>query len=234
MKPSIVLVHGHCHGGWCWDRVRPMLAAAGYPTFTPTLIGMGNRVSLLNRHIGLEAHVSDLQQFLVDRELRDVVLIGHSYAGMVITGAASREISRIRRLVYLDAPVPRDGESLFDCLPGIEALFRASVVDGWRLDPPDPAWWGVTDEADRVWVASKVTPISLATCDERLIAPGNPADAIPKVYIRCTQSSLPQSIAVDLRGTSGWDVTEVDGCHDIMVTNPDRLVNVLTRYCDQE
>jgi pimeloyl-ACP methyl ester carboxylesterase len=192
---------------------------------------MGERVHLLSRDVGLSVHVGDLEQFLEDEDLRDVTLVGHSYGGMVITGAASRTIERIRRLVYFDAPVPRHGDSLFDCLPALAGLFRASAVDGWRLDPPDPSWWGVTDAADRAWVSKHVTAVSLATCEERVDAPGNPTERIPRVYLRCTGSSLPESIADALRSQPGWEVMDIDAGHDAMITDPDAVVTALRACC---
>jgi pimeloyl-ACP methyl ester carboxylesterase len=228
---TFVLVHGHCHGAWCWERVTPGLTATGHRVFTPTLVGMGERVASLSRATGLTAHIADLDQWLRDQDLEDITLVGHSYAGMVITGVASRSLERVRQLVYIDGPVPRDGESLFDCLPGLTDLFRASAVDGWRLDPPDPNWWGVTAEPDREWVANHVTPIAIATCEERLDAPGNPTDRIPRTYLRCTGSSLPETIVAKLRDQPGWRVEEIDGAHDAMITNPDAVIRALLACC---
>lgn len=228
---TIVLVHGHCHGGWCWERVVPGLEVAGFRVFTPTLLGMGERATLLGRDVGLSVHVADLVQFLEHENLHDVILVGHSYAGMVITGAASHAIDRVSVLIYLDAPVPRHGESMFDCLPALAAPFHAIAVDGWRLDPPDPIVWGITDPADRAWVARQITPVSLATCESRLDAPGNPTDTLPRVYLRCTASPLTGPIADSLRGRRGWKVLDIDAGHEAMVTHADAVVTTLRACC---
>ena len=114
---TFVLVHGAWHGGWCWKRVRPLLESRGHLVFTPTLTGLGERSHLLARETGLETHIADVVNVIRWEELSEVVLCGHSYGGMVISGVADRVPDRIRSLVYLDAFVPSDGQSLFDFLP---------------------------------------------------------------------------------------------------------------------
>ena len=108
-----VLVHGAWHGGWCWERLREQLPGAR--VYTPTLTGLGERADLLSPAVSLRNHIDDVVQVLEGEDLRDVVLVGHSYAGMVVTGVAARVPDRLARLVYLDAVVPKDGQSLFDC-----------------------------------------------------------------------------------------------------------------------
>src|SRR5512147_74848 len=107
---TYVLVHGAWHGGWCWRRVADRLAAAGQRVFCPTLTGLGERAHLLTRQVNLSTHIADVVGLLEAEELSDVVLCGHSYGGMVITGVAARAKSRLRQLVYLDSAVIEDGE----------------------------------------------------------------------------------------------------------------------------
>src|SRR4051812_20687830 len=114
---TFVLVHGAWHGAWCWNRVRRQLQAKGHEVFTPTLTGLAERSHLLSREIDLKTHVTDVTSLLQWEDLSDVVLCGHSYGGSVISGAAARAGDRIGALVYLDAFVPRDGESVHDMLP---------------------------------------------------------------------------------------------------------------------
>jgi pimeloyl-ACP methyl ester carboxylesterase len=114
---TYVLIHGGWHGGWCWARVAPILRAAGHDVYAPSLTGLGDRVHLLSPSVRLETHIEDVLGVLSYEDLRDVVLVGHSYGGMVITGVADRAADRVSHLVYLDAFVPRDGECLLDLLP---------------------------------------------------------------------------------------------------------------------
>jgi pimeloyl-ACP methyl ester carboxylesterase len=117
-KPAFVLVHGAWHGGWCWKKVAPLLRAAGHDVFTPTLTGLGERVHLLASEIDLATHVDDVLGVLEYEDLTNVVLVGHSYGGMVISGVAERAGSRLARLVYLDAFLPENGKALRDYAPG--------------------------------------------------------------------------------------------------------------------
>ncbi len=107
----------HHGGGWVWRKVAPRLRAAGHVVYTPTLTGLGERVHLATRETGLTTHIDDIVNTLVFEELTDVVLAGHSYGGMVITGVVDRVPERIGRLIYLDAVVSEDGEALVDLLP---------------------------------------------------------------------------------------------------------------------
>ena len=147
---SFVLVHGGWLGAWCWRRVRPLLQAAGYEVFAPTLTGLGERAHLLSPDIGLMTHVQDVVGLIEAEELQDIVLVGQSYAGMVITGVADRVPERLSHVVYLDAFVPRDGQSLADLvgpemMANLEQAARAQG-SGWRVPPLPPQACGVTDE----------------------------------------------------------------------------------------
>jgi pimeloyl-ACP methyl ester carboxylesterase len=117
MMATHVLVHGAWHGGWCWRKVTPLLRAAGHEVYTPTLTGLGERVHLGGPHIDLEMHIQDIVNVLEYGDLRDVILTGHSYGGMVITGVAERAADRLSHLIYLDAFVPSNGESLLGYMP---------------------------------------------------------------------------------------------------------------------
>src|SRR5687768_18076653 len=114
---TFVLVHGAFVGGWCWRWVAPYLRGAGHDVYCPTLTGSGERVHLASPRVDLATHVEDVVNVLHYEDLRGVVLVGHSYGGMVITGAAERVSERLARLVYLDAFVPQDGQALADLLP---------------------------------------------------------------------------------------------------------------------
>ncbi len=163
---TFVLVHGAWHGSWCWKRVRKALQSAGHDVFTPTLTGVADRSHLASPKVDLETHVADVANLIRWEELDDIVLCGHSYAGCVITGVADRLPERLRALVYLDAFIIENGQSLHDTLP---PRARAAQVegankdgDGWRV-PPIPAEFFKVNVADRAWVDAQCTPQSLAT-----------------------------------------------------------------------
>jgi pimeloyl-ACP methyl ester carboxylesterase len=157
---TYVLVHGGAHGGWCYRYVATILRSAGHDVHTPTLTGLGERAHLLDPGIDLDTHITDVVAVLHYEDLRDVILVGHSYGGMVITGVADRALDRISHLVYLDAATPVNGESLAElAAPLMNAARRqARVVDGVELvlypgTEPLPNY-GVTDPDDIAWMGA--------------------------------------------------------------------------------
>src|SRR5512146_1921364 len=132
---TFVLVHGAWHGGWCWQKVIPFLEAAGHEVYAPTLTGMGERAAELSPDIGLDTHIQDVAGLLQEKNLHGVILVGHSYGGMVITGVVDQAPERIAHLVYLDTFVPRDGESMSNVVPFLGTYLRKQAQahgDGWR------------------------------------------------------------------------------------------------------
>lgn len=235
---NFVLVHGGFHGGWCWRRVADRLRAQGHAVWTPTLTGMGERSHLLSASVDLETHIADVMGVLEYEDLEQVVLVGHSYAGMVITGVADRAPGRLARLVYLDALLPEDGESSLDVL-GAEA--RQQVAAG----PADPAGlplvmsatesaksFGVTDPGDVVWLASKLTPMPIAGLTQPLSL-AKPAISVPALYVTCsltTPDGMKSSLArAQARAASdpAFRLVSLAAAHDAMVTHPDETAAIL-------
>ena len=134
---TYLLVHGAWHSGQCWERVVPLLASAGHRVLAPSLTGYGDRAHLLSRDVGLDTHVDDIVRLITEEDLTDVILVGHSYAGLVISSAANRIPDRIAHLVYLDAMVPEDGESAVDVMPITQDLIDSALRSdsGWRVPP---------------------------------------------------------------------------------------------------
>jgi len=128
---TILVAHGAWSAGWAWKKMHPLLAARGHRLVTPTYTGLGDRAHLAHRGIDLDAHIEDLLAVMLYEDLRDVVLLGHSYGGMVATGIAERALERVSLRVYLDAFVPRDGQALFDLVsPEALAELLAGIADG--------------------------------------------------------------------------------------------------------
>src|SRR5580693_4255371 len=154
-----VLIHGAWHGSWCWARVRRLLAAGAHRVFTPTLTGVGERSHLLSRDVGLDTHIDDVANLMIWENLRDIVLVGHSYGGVVVRHVADRMPDRIRSLIYLDAFLPENRNTLFDYLPDNGEGDRKLAVahgDGWRV-PPKPASFFAVNAADAAWVDRQCT-----------------------------------------------------------------------------
>ena len=159
---TFVLIHGGWHGGWCWKRVTPYLHAAGHEVYTPTLTGLGERSHLASPETNLSIHIQDVLNVLLYEDLTDIVLVGHSYSGMVITGVADRVPDRVRRLVYLDAFVPEHGQALRDLFRPLASQAAAPevvVLDGWRVPYPyRERPFGITAASDVQWVSTKSRP----------------------------------------------------------------------------
>jgi pimeloyl-ACP methyl ester carboxylesterase len=228
---TFVLVHGAWHGGWCWRRVQRALQAAGHEVFVPTLTGLAERSHLLTRETNLSTHVADVVNLLHWEDLAEVVLCGHSYGGAVISGAGDRAPHRIASLVYLDAFVLQDRESLFDVLPEAAREEQMEGVrtsgDGWRI-PPVPAEVFNVNAADRAWVDSQCTPHPLAAFQEPLRLGGG-LGAIPgRSYVFASDwTGTPFGADYERAKAAGWRTCEVACGHDVMLDDPDFLIREL-------
>jgi pimeloyl-ACP methyl ester carboxylesterase len=228
---TFVLVHGAWHGGWCWQRVKPLLQARGHAVFAPSLTGLGDRAHLLHDDIDLATHVEDIVQLIQSYDLSDIVLVGHSYGGMVISGVAEHAEAEIRSLVFVDAFVPEDGKSLFDHLTEErreqnEALAAGS---GYRTLPPPAAAFFKVNEKDCAWVDAKCVPQPYKTFIERPRLTGARERIEKKTYVRAENypAAYFAGFLERLKADPAWRVTSLPCGHDIMVDMPERLAEIL-------
>jgi len=228
---TFVLVHGSFGGGWVWQKVTPFLRRGGYEVYTPRLTGLSDRSHLLDCGVNLTTHITDVASLLFYEDLSDVVLVGHSYAGMVITGVAANVPERLKLLVYLDAYLPSDGQNEFDLWPAEErAAAQADMVAGRGLrQPPPPAILGITDPEMADWVYARFTPHPLATYDQPVPAGNAQSNALPRAYIRCTAglwTSRFAPFAAKARA-AGWKVHKLATGHMAMLTAPREVAELL-------
>jgi pimeloyl-ACP methyl ester carboxylesterase len=233
---TFVLVHGGGHGGWCWQRLAPLLRAAGHDVYTPTLTGLGERSHLLSPDIDLDTHINDVVGVLKYEDLSDVILVGHSYGGMVITGAADRALSRVGHLVYLDAAIPRDGESLYIVAQPMMEMARreARLVNGVELvlwpDSEAVKYYGVTDEQDLKWMLPKLTPHPWKCFEQPLNLANEPAVlSLPRTNINCTATLQARRSEWRERALQADRVWEIETGHDLMITEPRKVADMLLR-----
>jgi pimeloyl-ACP methyl ester carboxylesterase len=233
-RVAYLLVHGAYRGGWSWDRLAPLLEAEGHVVLRPTLAGQGDRRSELAPGIGLRSHVHEIAALLASRAADEVVLAGHSYGGMVISGAAHALPDRVRHLVYVDAPVPGDGQSLFDLLaPERRAELAALARDrGEGLSiPVTERLSTVADPDDARWIRERLTPQPLAAFTEPVSLRSERAAALPGTFIRCTATEgIPSPISRSgdrVRHDPRWRYHEIAAPHDVMVTAPRALADIL-------
>ena len=226
-KPTFVLAHGAWHGGWCWKKVVPLLRAAGHDVFAPTLTGLGERAHLLAPEIDLATHVDDVLGVLEFEDLDHVVLVGHSYGGMVVSGVAARAGPRLARLVYLDAYLPEAGKALRDYEVGAALDEMANARgDGWRLPSFGVAQdFGVADQDDAAWVDARLGDQPYRTFTQPLDPAADAGDGIRRAYILTTQDRFVPHAARAKQ--AGFDYYELFSAgHDSMVTQPAALVEV--------
>jgi pimeloyl-ACP methyl ester carboxylesterase len=234
---TFVLVHGAWHGGWSWRLVADRLAAAGHRVLTPTLTGLGERSHLLSRQVSLATHVADVSAVLRFEDLHDVILVGHSYAGMVITGVAARDPGRIARLVYYDAFLPDPGQCALDLLPShIGQHFTALAErdgEGWLIPQRPLAALGVSDANASAWLAPRLVPQPLATYTEPLQA-APPAGELPGSFIVCTGWAAVFTPCAEKARALGWPIHAIDADHEALATAPDLLAGALLKTAGEE
>jgi len=243
---TFVLVHGGWHGGWCWQKVIPFLEEASHEVYAPTLTGLAERASELSPDVGLDTHIQDIVGLLEEKNLHGVILVGHSYGGMVITGVVDQVPERIAHLVYLDTFMPRDGESLAAISPMVICLLRKQAQahgDGWRVDPLGSPY-GVTRDPDRSWLLSKLTPQPLKTLEQPLhLKIPAIVSTKPRTHIYCTSGDFFSSFMQHLQvyreipypwrrralppREAGWRLRQLPTGHDAMITAPRELADLL-------
>ncbi len=241
--PQFVLVHGAWHGAWCWARVLPLLRVAGHDVHAVTLTGVGDRAHLLSPDIRLRTHIDDVLNLIRFEELDEVVLVGHSYAGMVITGIADSLLQQgsraLRHLVYLDAVVPNSGESWSSHQPPetVEARIKSAVMRGNTkvILPPDAKVFGLKG-ADHEWVTRRMTPQPfLLYIDPLSFDPGRLAE-LTRTFIACTSPALPTlaNIRSRVQQQDDWQLLELETGHDAMISAPTELAEILLQCLENK
>jgi len=226
---TFVLVHGAWHGAWCWQRVARLLRSGGHDVFTPTLTGVGERSHLFSPSINLDTHILDVVNEMKWQELRDVVLVGHSYGGMVISGVAEKMEKAIASLVMLDAFMPEDGQCVLDIYPpDMREPVLAAVRSGATSLPPRAAALFKVNERDRAWVDAQCTPQPIQCWLQKLALSGARERIGKKTYIRAAGYANPYFDAGLASARAGnWRTYELPCGHDVMLDMPERLAEIL-------
>ncbi len=230
-RETFVLVHGAWHGGWCWSRVGKILRAQGHEVFTPTLTGLGERSHLLSRDITLDTHIRDIVNVFEWEDIRDAVLVGHSYAGWMISGAIEHVLPRVKSIVYLDAALPPDGVSGYDLQSPRDRQDTDAALGRGEISRPvrDPAHFEIDDPADVAWLKSKLTPQPIGVTMQPIRLTGARDRVARKTYVRALKHPSMNFDAALARCKldSSWRVFENDWGHDMMVDQPEALAQFL-------
>lgn len=228
---TFVLVHGAWSGGWCYHKVADRMRANGHRVFTPTLTGQGERSHLTGSAINLSLHIADVLNVFHYEGLDDVVLAGHSYGGMVITGVADRIADKIRALVYLDAFLPENGQSLFDINIAANSqkfIDGAGAIGGLAVPPPPAAFFNV-NAADAARVDALATPFPLGCFTEKIKLTGS-SQVAKRIYVHSTvlpRESPFKRFYDRVSGDPGWTAHTLACGHDAMLDMPDETTTLL-------
>jgi pimeloyl-ACP methyl ester carboxylesterase len=235
---TYVLVHGGAHGGWCYGPVTRLLRAEGHEVYAPTMTGVGERVHLISSEVDLDLHITDIVNVLHYEDLHDVILVGHSYGGMVITGVADRALNRIGQLVYLDAAQPRNGESLADVSPAVINATWGEVrdVNGVELTlwPSSGHTYGVTNPEKVEWMLERLTPHPWKAFDQPLVLINEEAvRKLPRTNINCIETLARRPEDKLARYYQADNIWEIDTGHDLMITEPNSVAEMLLRLAQR-
>jgi pimeloyl-ACP methyl ester carboxylesterase len=229
-QKTFVLVHGAWHGGWGWVRLAALLRAQGHIVFAPTLTGLGERSHLLNATVNATLHIADVVNVIRYERLTDIVLVGHSYGGNVISGVAEIVPEKIASLVFLDAFVPDDGQSVVDLVqPAVKEIILAAAARGENTVPVRDAAAFNVNEKDRAWVDSLAGPQPIGSMTEKLKLTGARNKIAKKTYIRASGYPNVAFEAAHARAKADktWRTYEVPCGHDVMIDMPERLAEIL-------
>lgn len=236
---NFVLVHGAWQGGWCWQRVTATLQRQGHRVHAVTLTGLGERAHLLSPDITLNTHIDDVLKLIEAEELDEVVLAVHSYAGMIGTAVADRLGQCLKHLVYVDAVVPKPGESWSSTQSSTtrqQRLAAAQASEQFTFPAPDPQVFGLTG-ADHAWVKRRQTPHPGKTYQAPLDFDVQRVAAVPRTFVNCSQPALAtietsrQRVTDPQFWNGAWlpnsSVVEIKTGHDPMVSEPAALARIL-------
>lgn len=231
---TYVLVHGMWHGGWCWQRVRPLLQAAGHEVLTPTLTGLGERAHLHGQHIDFNTHVQDILNVLDYEDLDDVLLCGHSYGAGVVLAVAHQAPERLARLITLDGLMPTPNRSYRDAYPKFyDRLRELAIEEGNKWWVPMPPKWnfGITNDDDMAWLRAKVTTFPMKALETTIHFQLPINSKVPHTFISCTEGQPEEHLTAEKQAVSeqGWHYCTLNTGHDAMITDPDGLANLLLK-----
>ena len=237
IKPHFLLIHGAWHGGWVWNEISEILNYQGYSVSTPTLTGLGEKKHLLSSKITIDTFIEDVVNHIIFENLNNIILVGHSFAGSVISGVADKLKDRIQKLIYFDAVILKDGQKPFDIAPKELVKERIELAkrfgNGISIPAPSADAFGVFDVKKSLLLEEKLTPHPLSTYQSKLTIKNEIGNGIPLFYIFCNDpiyKSLESSRKVVRK--LKWPIFELNAGHDAMLTHPKETLNLLMKICN--
>jgi len=234
---NFMLVHGAHMGGWSWKKVAEILTQHNHTVYTPTLTGLGERQHLMVSTLNLNTHIDDIANVIRFSDLDDIILVGHSYAGVVIAGVNEIYTKKIRKLIFLDSFMPQSGKSILECLPESYQenwhLACQNYGHGWIFRKGNNAFerWGAHDKNIQVQYLDKICDFSMHFLTTPIHLSKKFAEA-EKIYIRCTKPSDAKNImqsAYETAVKQGWKIHEIDADHIAPITAPEKVAELLLK-----
>lgn len=239
-KKTFVLVHGAWHGGWCWKMVREHLQAQGHRVFTPSLTGLGDRQHLRSPEINLDTHIADIANLMIWEDLENIILVGHSYGGVIISGVCDAHKDRVAHAIFLDAIVPNDGDTVLR--GGTKEIAEKNfgpLEDGYLAHAREPISFGVPDHMieELAWLRQNVTPQPLGTWLQPISLPNGGSDGVARTFIYCSEKPpLTQAQEARLqafRDDPTWGYEDLPCGHDSMIILPTETTQMFDRISDE-
>jgi pimeloyl-ACP methyl ester carboxylesterase len=235
---TFLLIHGMWHGGWCWERLMPLLRAAGHVVYAPTLAGLGERAQLKNNDIDLNTHIQEIVNVCEVNDLWEVILVGHSLSGFMAPVVADRIPERIAHIVNLDGIIPEYGKAFKDMMPDywIDFKNRALTSGNEWWAPPVLEWTFGVSGADLEWMQSKLTPHPLKTWTTVVNLSNPAAQSLPRTFILCTDGYSEDEIEQEKTKftQAGYSYRSLPTGHDAMITMPNALANILLELAKED
>lgn len=229
-----VLVHGAWHGGWCWQRLAPLLTARGHRVYAPTLTGLGDRAHVRACVTALETHVQDVASLVEAEDLSHVVLVGHSLGGVKLPAMAEPIVDRVAALVNVDGAIPEPGQAIKDVIPpGVWERSRELAIEagdeGWA---PPPAWDFGLNATDYEWVRARLTADPIVTWESPITFTRQGAGSLPSHYVHCTEGISDEEMETEAQRCRrlGWQYHSLRAVHDVMIAQPELLAGLLSQF----
>ena len=231
-RHDILLVHGSWHGGWAFDDIGAALREAGHRVLAPCLQGLGRDAANLHRDIGLWTHVDQLEGIVRGQDLRNLILVGHSYGGALAHGLEGRIEDRLHAVVHLEGAIPAPGRSIMDLWPEERRRSTKDALqkqgDGWRVPPPHPSTWGNLSDEQIAWLLPKLTDQSIRTYQD-ILPPDLASAACPHFYLYADdREPQPYQAVIDrFSKNPDWQLAATPGGHELIFTNPEAVLRVI-------
>jgi pimeloyl-ACP methyl ester carboxylesterase len=237
---TFVLVHGAWHGGWCWRMVSEYLRSRGHKVFAPTMTGLGEKSHLASADVNLDTHMTDVSNLLIWEELENVILVGHSYGGGIISGVCDAHKDRISHAIFLDAVAPNSGDTMIGGATVEEAEKRLGpFIDGYLAPPREPVSFGIPESMSEelAWVRRRVTPHLVGTWTQEFSFNNGGSDGLPRTFIYCSDkpplSEQQKARLQSFKDDPTWHYDELPCGHDSMVILPIDTAQMLERIADE-